>query len=96
MIYKLKFISKALKEWQKLDKEIQQQFKRELVQCLQIPLVIKDKLQGELEHCYKIKLRKVGYRLVYKMDKNEQALIVVAVGKRDRNLVYTLACKRKR
>ena len=58
-------------------------------------MIIKDKLQVQLEHCYKIKLRSVGYRLVYQVNEDEKALTVLAVGKRDRNLVYHLARKRK-
>jgi mRNA interferase RelE/StbE len=43
---------------------------------------------------YKIKLRSVGYRLVYEVRDNMLMVIVVAVGKRERNAVYRVATKR--
>ena len=44
--------------------------------------------------CYKIKLRSAGYRLVYRVDDEKVIVTVVAVGRRDRNLVYKLAAGR--
>lgn len=44
---------------------------------------------------YKIKLRSVGYRLVYEVRDAELVVSVVAVGKRERNAVYRDAAKRQ-
>lgn len=44
--------------------------------------------------CYKIKLKSSGYRLVYKVLDKEIVVLVVAVGKRERNAVYKNAMKR--
>jgi mRNA interferase RelE/StbE len=44
--------------------------------------------------CYKIKLKSSGYRLVYKVLGKEIVVLVVAVGKRERNAVYKSAMKR--
>jgi len=44
--------------------------------------------------CYKIKLRAAGYRLVYRVDDAVVTVVVVAVGRRDRNLVYKIAAGR--
>jgi mRNA-degrading endonuclease RelE of RelBE toxin-antitoxin system len=44
---------------------------------------------------YKIKLRGVGYRLVYEVRENELIILVIAVGKRERSEVYRLADSRK-
>jgi len=44
--------------------------------------------------CYKIKLRAAGYRLVDRVDSGRVVVIIVAVGKRDRNLVYKIAAGR--
>ena len=44
---------------------------------------------------YKIKLRSVGYRLVYEVRDNEMIVVVIAVGKRERSEVYGLADNRK-
>lgn len=54
MIYDLEFLSSALKEWQKLDNSIKQQFKKKLSERLENPKVTKDKLSG-YENIYKIK-----------------------------------------
>ena len=44
--------------------------------------------------CYKIKLRAAGYRLVYRVDDGRVTVIIVAVGRRDRNAVYKMAAGR--
>ncbi|MFZ4702612.1 MAG: type II toxin-antitoxin system RelE family toxin [Candidatus Methylumidiphilus sp.] len=41
-----------------------------------------------------MKLRSVGYRLVYEVRDAELIVLVVAVGKRERNAVYTAAMNR--
>jgi hypothetical protein len=46
------------------------------------------------ERRLKIKLRAAGYRLVYRVDDEVVAVVVVAVGRRDRNLVYKIAAGR--
>lgn len=43
--------------------------------------------------CYKIKLRSAGYRLVYEVRDFEVVIVVIAVGKRERNAVYKIAAK---
>ena len=47
-----------------------------------------------MQDCYNIKLRAAGYRLVYRVDDGRVTVIVVAVGRRDRSLVYKLAAGR--
>jgi mRNA interferase RelE/StbE len=61
---------------------------------LEEPRIPKATLAG-LPDCYKIKLRDVGYRLVYRVDNDEVVVVVLAVGKRERNAVYNLAGKRR-
>ena len=51
------------------------------------------KLSGHPDR-YKIKLRSAGYRLVYEVRDAEVVVVVIAVGKRERNQVYALAAKR--
>jgi mRNA interferase RelE/StbE len=87
MSYKLKFIPSALKEWQKLDGSIREQFKKRLAERLENPQIPTAKLSG-YNTVYKIKLRTVGYRLVYEVIENEVCVYVVAVGKRDKDQVY--------
>lgn len=94
MNYKLKFLPTAFKEWEKLDSTIQTQFKKKLNKRLAIPHVQDSKLSG-FENHYKIKLRNSGYRLVYEVIENELYVFVIAIGKREKNLVYKKAKKRK-
>ncbi len=94
MTYKLKFIPTALKEWKKLDSYLQFQFKRKLKKRLDEPHVHSCRLSG-FENHYKIKLRASGYRLVYEVMEEEICVLVIAVGKRGKNLVYKKAKKRK-
>lgn len=91
--YKLAFLPSALKEWEKLGANIRTQFKKKLSERLIDPHVPASRLSG-LSGCYKIKLRAAGYRLVYRVDDDIVTVIVVAVGKRDRNLVYKIAAGR--
>jgi mRNA interferase RelE/StbE len=95
MIYELHFHPLALKEWKKLPKELQEQFKKLLKRRLENPHVLSAKLSGRLKDCYKIKLRQVGYRLVYQINDNKMILLVVAVGERNKNKVYESAEGRK-
>jgi mRNA interferase RelE/StbE len=93
--YKLKFLPTALKEWKKLDSSIQGQLKKKLKERLQSPHVPANLLHG-FENHYKIKLRASGYRLVYEIIEKEIVVLVIAVGKRDKNLVYKKAKTRKK
>ena len=93
MIYELGFVEDALKEWRKLDSGIRGQFKKKLSERLENPRVPSAKLSGHSDR-YKIKLRSVGYRLVYEVRDSQLIVIVVAVGKRERNAVYKAAEER--
>ncbi|MDP1897385.1 MAG: type II toxin-antitoxin system RelE/ParE family toxin [Sulfurimicrobium sp.] len=44
--------------------------------------------------CYKIKLQRVGYRLVYRVEDDTIFVTVIAVGKRDKLKVYDTAKSR--
>ncbi|MCK4840332.1 MAG: type II toxin-antitoxin system RelE/ParE family toxin [Methylococcales bacterium] len=94
MSYKLKFLPTALKEWKKIDSSIQVHLKKKLKERLEDPHVPGSQLSG-FENHYKIKLRASGYRLVYEVIDNELFVLVIAVGKRDKNQVYKKASKRK-
>lgn len=93
MSFELAFLEEALKEWKKLDNHVREQFKTKLTERLANPHVPSAKLSGHKER-YKIKLRSVGYRLVYEVRDHELLVIVVTVGKRERNLVYKAAARR--
>ncbi len=93
MNYKLKFLPTALKEWKKLDNSIQSKFKKKLAERLEKPHIPSSKLSG-FENHYKIKLRASGYRLVYEVIDNELFVLVIAIGKRDKNRIYKKSQKR--
>ena len=94
MNYSLKFKVEALKEWQKLDQTIKDAFKKKLKERLINPKIASARLKG-MNDCYKIKLRGIGYRLVYQVRENELVVSVIAVGKRDKNAVYKMALGRQ-
>jgi len=93
MSFELGFLEEALREWKKLDASVQAQFKSKLKERLESPRVPSAKLKGH-QHRYKIKLRSVGYRLVYEVRDNELIIIVIAVGRREKNAVYKNASQR--
>ncbi|MBK9443729.1 MAG: type II toxin-antitoxin system RelE/ParE family toxin [Comamonadaceae bacterium] len=93
MRFELRFKQEALAEWQRLDGSIQAQFKKKLAERLEQPRVPAAKLSGHPDR-YKIKLRSVGYRLVYEVRDTEVVVVVIAVGKRERNALYVAAAKR--
>ncbi len=93
MSYKLLFKADALKEWKSLDNSISTQFLKKLKERIINPRVEQSRLSG-MKNCYKIKLRGSGYRLVYEVRDSQLIVSVVAIGKRERNLVYKAAIKR--
>ena len=93
MSYDLQFHPTALKEWRSLDTPVRKQFKNKLIERLQNPHHKPSRLSGQ-KNRYKIKLRAVGFRLVYEVRDNELTVIVVSVGKRERNAAYKNAANR--
>ena len=90
MSFELAFLEEALAEWRKLDGTIRIQLKKKLTERLQAPRVPSAKLSGHPDR-YKIKLRTVGYRLVYEVRDQQLLVLVIAVGKRERQAVYRAA-----
>jgi mRNA interferase RelE/StbE len=93
MTYKLTFLESAKKEWNQLNHNTKEQFKAKLTQRLVTPKIPKDKLSG-MADCYKIKLRAIGYRLVYKVIDARLVVQVIAIGRRDKDAVYKVAHER--
>ena len=94
MSYELSFHPDALAEWRKLDKSVSDQFKKKLAERLENPRIPGSQLSGQKDR-FKIKLRNAGYRLVYEVRDQHLMVLVVAVGRRDRNTVYKTAAKRQ-
>ena len=93
MIYELEFDKRALKEWKKLGKTTQQQFKNKLTQVLKNPKIEANRLR-ELPDCYKIKLLNSGYCLIYQVQEKRVVVFVVAIGKREKDEAYKNADNR--
>lgn len=93
MTCELAFLDEALKEWPRLDPSTREQFKAKLAERLENPRIPAARLHGPRER-YKIKLRSAGYRLVYQVKEQEVQVLVIAIGKRERNAVYKAAEKR--
>ncbi len=93
MSFELGFLDEALKEWGKLDSSTRDQFKKKPAERLITPRLASARLAGQKDR-YKIKLRGVGHRLVYEVRDHELVVVVVAVGKRERNAVYKAAARR--
>ena len=91
--YKLKFLPSAQKEWGKLDNSIKKIFKNKLTKIVLNPRISANALRN-IPNCYKIKLKNIGYRLVYEVEENEITVYVVSVGKRDKLEVYNKAIER--
>lgn len=93
MSYRLKFLPRAFKEWQRLDKASQRQLKKKLAERLEEPYVPASKLRG-FENVYKIKLRASGYRLVYQVNEDEFVVLVIVISRREHGEVYRKLQKR--
>jgi len=50
--------------------------------------------KSDIEGCYKIKLRKLGWRLVYRVKDDVLIVMVMAVAKREDSVAYRLAVER--
>ncbi len=87
MTYELAFHELALKEWRKLDPNTRSQFRKKLLERCENPRIPSARLSGHPDR-YKIKLRTVGYRLVYEVRDQEILIVVIAVGRRSGNEVY--------
>ncbi len=94
----LKFDRDALAEFKRLDPSSKRAFRKKLEKLVlghEKP-VPKNALHGFPPGFYKIKLRKAGLRLIYKYDGAELIILVIAVGKRERSVVYDVARGRLR
>lgn len=94
MIYALHFHPEAIKEWNKLDGNIKNQFKKKLAERLHYPHVPGALVRGGA-NIYKIKLRTAGYRLVDRVDDEKVTVLVVSIGRRGQSDTYQNALTRE-
>ena len=66
---------------------------KQLIKRLENPRVPSAAVSGGKD-LYKIKLRQLGYRLVYEVSDDVVTVTVLAVGERDKNKVYEHALSR--
>ena len=92
--YRLKFLPDALDEWNALDGSVKEVLKKLLKKRLAQPRVPGAELHGDLRDCYKLKLRKQGYRLAYQVEDDVLVVLVLAVAKREDMAVYRAALSR--
>jgi mRNA interferase RelE/StbE len=93
MRFELEFHPSAWREWERLDGSLRAQFKKKLDERLNEPAVPSARILGAPD-LYKIKLRTVGYRLVYQLIASKITVLVLSVGKRERNAAYFAALDR--
>lgn len=92
--YRLKFLPEALAEWNALDGSVKEVLKKLLRKRLEQPRLPGAELHGDLRDCYKIKLLRQGYRLVYQVEDDVLVILVLAVAKREDVAVYRAAVDR--
>ncbi len=92
--YRLQFLPEALEEWQALDGSVKTLLRKAIKKRLEQPHVPGSELHAELRNCYKIKLRKIGYRLVYAVEDDVLVVLVLSVGKREEMAAYVHAIER--
>lgn len=92
--YHLAFMPEALEEWRRLDNSIKELLRKALKKRLIQPHLPGSELYGDLRTCYKIKLRKHGYRLVYTVEDDRLVVLVLAIDRRDDMAVYQSALSR--
>ena len=92
--YRLKFLPEAIEEWNALDGSVKEVLRKALKKRLQQPHTPGAQLHGDLRNCYKIKLRKQGYRLVYSVEDDALVVLVLAIEKREDMAAYRSAVER--
>lgn len=92
--YRLRFETQAWQEWKALDGAPKKALREALIKRLNNPHVPGSALKGELAGCYKIKLLKAGYRLVYEVLDDVVVVLVLAVDKREDSAAYIAAATR--
>ncbi|MHB0983107.1 MAG: type II toxin-antitoxin system RelE family toxin [Thiobacillus sp.] len=92
--YRLKFLPEAIEEWNALDGSVKEVLRKALKKRLEQPRTPGAQLHGDLRNCYKIKLRKQGYRLVYSVEDDALVVLVLAIDKREDMAAYRSAVER--
>jgi len=92
--YRLKFLPEAFVEWKALDGSVKTVLRKALKKRLDQPCLPGARLHNDLRNCYKIKLRKQGYRLIYYVENDALIVLVLAIDKREDMVAYRSAIQR--
>lgn len=89
--YRLEFSPEARTAWIRLDGSVRTVLWPLLEQRLDQPHVPGARLHGKLAGCYKIKLSRLGIRLIYAVEDGRLVVTVMSLGKRERKEAYDVA-----
>jgi mRNA interferase RelE/StbE len=92
LIYEVVFRPKAAKAFKKLDPALQKQVAQKLSERKLNPKVLADSVH-EIPGADKIKLRASGFRLIYLVRDAQLVILVLSIGKREREEAYVDALK---
>lgn len=81
--YEVYCVKSSYKEWEKLNHSIKLQFIKKLQKLISNPKIEANRLHGGLSDCYKIKLKRAGYRLIYQVIDDKVILLIWSVDKRE-------------
>lgn len=104
MMWKVKFIPEAEKEFGELDKGFQKQVIFGISKVAQNPLPsteggygkpLGNKNSQNLTGFFKIKYKSIAIRVVYSLSREDEVMNIVVVNKRDEDECYDLADQRK-
>ena len=96
MNWKISFLDEAVDDFSALDHSKQIEVAKALDKVKENPLPLQEggygkPLGGNLAGCCKIKLKKSGIRIIYKIERVEQEMIIVVIGFRHNFDVYKIA-----
>ena len=101
--WKVTFEKSARQDYAELDGSQKSQVLKAIYKTAQNPLPQREGGYGvelgnkngiNLTGCLKIKLKKIGIRIVYKLERTEQGMIIVVIGMRKDEEVYREAARR--
>lgn len=100
MIWHTQFLPEAKKDFDDLSGNQKLFVSKSIKKVMQNPLPSNEggygkPLSGELSGLLKIKLKKEGLRIVYKLEMTEKGMLVIVVGTRADEEVYEIAYKRR-
>lgn len=86
-IYDIEFRPSAARAFEKLGTSDKRQLARKLAECRVHPRVPGDAVR-QIPDAYRLKLRSSGLRLIYQVRDGALVILVLAVGKREREEAY--------